>query len=132
MLSKKQSSVYQNKSSSQHCALRGSDANFRANRRQTGRGSEVRADGSTCVRFRKLTAAARDTVISEILRNVATRLASYKDLEGLRALDELPRNALTKIGTWQTSVLSAYVRFAPILLQSPKSNDSENVAKTDV
>jgi long-chain acyl-CoA synthetase len=49
--------------------------------------------------FVKLAAAARDTVISEILRNVATRLAFYKDPEGLRVLDELPRNALTKIGT---------------------------------
>jgi hypothetical protein len=48
--------------------------------------------------FGKLAAVARDTVISEILRNVATRLASYKDPEGLRVLDELPRDALSKIG----------------------------------
>jgi acyl-CoA synthetase (AMP-forming)/AMP-acid ligase II len=67
MLSKKKSSVYQNKSSSQHCALRGSDANFE--------------------------------LIDNNLRNVATRLASYKDPESLRVLDELPRDALSKIGT---------------------------------
>jgi hypothetical protein len=34
--------------------------------------------------FGKLAAAARDTVISEILRNVATWLASYTDPESLR------------------------------------------------
>ena len=38
-----------------------------------------------------------DTVVSEILRNVATRLASYKVPEGLAILDELPRNALSKV-----------------------------------
>jgi long-chain acyl-CoA synthetase len=49
--------------------------------------------------FGKLAAAARDTVISEILRNVATWLASYTDPESLRVLDELPRDALSKIGS---------------------------------
>jgi acyl-coenzyme A synthetase/AMP-(fatty) acid ligase len=36
-------------------------------------------------------------VASEILREVATRLASYKVPEGLKVLDELPRNALSKV-----------------------------------
>jgi acyl-coenzyme A synthetase/AMP-(fatty) acid ligase len=39
----------------------------------------------------------RDTIVSEILRNVATRLASYKVPDGLRVVDELPRNALSKV-----------------------------------
>jgi long-chain acyl-CoA synthetase len=40
---------------------------------------------------------AKDTVGSEILRSVTTRLASYKVPEGLGILDELPRNALSKV-----------------------------------
>jgi long-chain acyl-CoA synthetase len=47
--------------------------------------------------FVKLANGARDTVVSEILRNVATRLASYKIPEGLEIIDELPRNALSKV-----------------------------------
>jgi acyl-coenzyme A synthetase/AMP-(fatty) acid ligase len=39
----------------------------------------------------------RDTIVAEILRNVATRLASYKVPERLGILDELPRNALSKV-----------------------------------
>ena len=47
--------------------------------------------------FVKLADGTKDTVVSEILRNVATRLASYKVPEGLEVLDELPRNALSKV-----------------------------------
>jgi long-chain acyl-CoA synthetase len=47
--------------------------------------------------FVKLTDRTKDTVVSEIIRNVATRLASYKVPEGLAILDELPRNALRKV-----------------------------------
>jgi long-chain acyl-CoA synthetase len=47
--------------------------------------------------FVKLADGTKDTVLSEILRNVATRLASYKVPEGLRILDEMPRNALSKV-----------------------------------
>jgi long-chain acyl-CoA synthetase len=47
--------------------------------------------------FVKLADGTRDTVVSEILRRVATRLASYKVPEGLQVLDELPRNALSKV-----------------------------------
>ena len=47
--------------------------------------------------FVKLAGGATETIRSEILRNVATRLASYKVPEGLEILDELPRNALSKV-----------------------------------
>jgi long-chain acyl-CoA synthetase len=47
--------------------------------------------------FVKLTAGTDDTIVSEILSNLATRLAAYKVPEGLRVLDQLPRNALSKV-----------------------------------
>jgi long-chain acyl-CoA synthetase len=47
--------------------------------------------------FVRLADGTNDTVVSEILREVATQLASYKVPEGLKVLDELPRNALSKI-----------------------------------
>jgi acyl-CoA synthetase (AMP-forming)/AMP-acid ligase II len=47
--------------------------------------------------FVKLAKWAADTVVSEILQRVATRLASYKVPERLEILDELPRNALSKV-----------------------------------
>jgi long-chain acyl-CoA synthetase len=47
--------------------------------------------------FIKLADGTSDTVLPEILANAATRLASYKVPEALRILDELPRNALSKI-----------------------------------
>jgi long-chain acyl-CoA synthetase len=53
--------------------------------------------GQRVLGFVKLAKGVGDTVVSEILRNVATRLASYKIPEGLRIVDELPRNALSKV-----------------------------------
>jgi acyl-CoA synthetase (AMP-forming)/AMP-acid ligase II len=47
--------------------------------------------------FVKLAEGTMNTVVSEILRNVAARLASYKVPEGLGIVDELPRNALSKV-----------------------------------
>lgn len=47
--------------------------------------------------FITLAGGTNDSVVSETLRNVATRLASYKIPEGLEVLDELPRNALSKV-----------------------------------
>jgi acyl-CoA synthetase (AMP-forming)/AMP-acid ligase II len=47
--------------------------------------------------FVKLADGTRETVASEILREVATRLAPYKVPEGLKVLDEMPRNALSKV-----------------------------------
>jgi hypothetical protein len=99
MLSKKKSSVNQNKRSSQHCALRRSDANFELIDNKLAADQKFARTAQRVFGFGKLAAAARDTVISEILRNVATRLASYKEPESLRVLDELPGDALSKIGT---------------------------------
>jgi acyl-CoA synthetase (AMP-forming)/AMP-acid ligase II len=47
--------------------------------------------------FVKLARGMSDTIVSKILGNVATRLASYKVPEGLSVVDELPRNALSKV-----------------------------------
>lgn len=47
--------------------------------------------------FVKVADGTKDTVVSEILGNVATRLASYKVPESLEILDELPRNALSEV-----------------------------------
>jgi long-chain acyl-CoA synthetase len=48
--------------------------------------------------FVKLADGTKHTVVAEILRKVATRLASYKVPEGLEVLDEMPRSALSKVG----------------------------------
>ena len=47
--------------------------------------------------FVKLVVGMKDAVRSDILRNVATRLASYKVPEELEVLDALPRTALSKV-----------------------------------
>jgi long-chain acyl-CoA synthetase len=47
--------------------------------------------------FVRLAPGARDSVIAEILQNVAQRLAVYKVPEGLRIIDTMPRNALGKV-----------------------------------
>ena len=47
--------------------------------------------------FVKLAAGIKDTVCAEILRNVATRLASYKVPDRLEVIDEVPRTALSKV-----------------------------------
>jgi long-chain acyl-CoA synthetase len=47
--------------------------------------------------FVKLADGTNDTVLSEILGNLASRLASYKIPEGLAIIDEFPRNALSKL-----------------------------------
>src|ERR1700736_5510163 len=99
MLSKEKSSVNQNKSSSHHCALRGSDANFELIDNNLAADRKFARTGQRVFCFGKLAAVAKGTFITEILRTVTTRLASYKDPEGLRILDELPRDALSKIGT---------------------------------
>ena len=57
--------------------------------------------------FVSLAAGTNDTIVSKILGNVATRLASYKVPEGLRVLDQLPRNALSKV---DRNALQAMVR----------------------
>jgi hypothetical protein len=47
--------------------------------------------------FVKLMPGTGDTIVSEILGRVATRLAAYKVPEDLGILDEMPRNALSKV-----------------------------------
>jgi acyl-coenzyme A synthetase/AMP-(fatty) acid ligase len=47
--------------------------------------------------FVKLAPGVRETVVPEILRNVAERLAPYKVPEGLQVVGALPRNALSKV-----------------------------------
>jgi long-chain acyl-CoA synthetase len=57
--------------------------------------------------FVKLADGTADTVVSEILRKVATRLASYKVPERLRIVDELPRNALSKVDRYMLQAMAA-------------------------
>jgi len=57
--------------------------------------------------FVTLASGTNDTIFSEILGNVATRLASYKVPEGLRVLDQLPRNALSKVDRNQLAAMAA-------------------------
>jgi long-chain acyl-CoA synthetase len=47
--------------------------------------------------FVKLVAGASETVVEDILQNVAKRLAPYKVPEALSVLETLPRNALSKV-----------------------------------
>jgi long-chain acyl-CoA synthetase len=47
--------------------------------------------------FVKLEAGTQETVVAEILQNVAERLAPYKVPDDLRVLRELPRNAVSKV-----------------------------------
>ncbi|WP_245286745.1 class I adenylate-forming enzyme family protein [Bradyrhizobium sp. ARR65] len=53
--------------------------------------------GQRVFAFVKLTAGTKESVVAEILQNVAERLAPYKVPEGLRVVDGLPRNALSKV-----------------------------------
>ena len=53
--------------------------------------------GQRVFAFVKLAAGSKEGVVAEILRNVAGRLAPYKVPEGLRVIDALPRNALSKV-----------------------------------
>ena len=47
--------------------------------------------------FVRLAPGAKESLVTEILQNVAKRLAPYKVPEGLRVIDALPRNALSKV-----------------------------------
>src|SRR5216684_12571 len=57
--------------------------------------------------FVTLADGTKDTVVCEILGSLATRLASYKVPEGLAVLDELPRDALSKIDRNVLQVMAA-------------------------
>jgi long-chain acyl-CoA synthetase len=65
--------------------------------------------------FLKLANGTNDIVVSEILRNVATRLASYKVPEALEVLDKLPRNALSKVDRNRLQAMAAKTNEAPRL-----------------
>jgi acyl-coenzyme A synthetase/AMP-(fatty) acid ligase len=65
--------------------------------------------------FIKLANGTKNTVVSEILRTVATRLASYKVPEGLEILDKLPRNALSKVDRNRLQAMAAKANEAPCL-----------------
>ncbi|MBR0694242.1 class I adenylate-forming enzyme family protein [Bradyrhizobium lablabi] len=47
--------------------------------------------------FVRLTEGANERIVAEILQNVGKRLAPFKVPEGLRVIDALPRNALSKV-----------------------------------
>ncbi len=85
--------------------------------------------------FVKLAKGMRDTIVSEILRNVATRLASYKVPEGLRVLDELPRNALSKVDRNMLQTMAAgtdragQIRGVLSLPKQPDERPSRRVAR---
>jgi long-chain acyl-CoA synthetase len=70
--------------------------------------------------FVKLADCTINTVVPEILRNVAKRLASYKVPEGLKIVDEIPRNALRKVDRSKLRAMAAsigkslQVRAAPL------------------
>ncbi len=53
--------------------------------------------GQRVLGFVNLADGTKDTVLSIILRNFATRFASYKVPEGLVIVEKLPRNALSKV-----------------------------------
>jgi long-chain acyl-CoA synthetase len=53
--------------------------------------------GQRIFAFVKLKAGAKQSLVTEILQNVARRLASYKVPEDLRVIDALPRNAVGKV-----------------------------------
>jgi long-chain acyl-CoA synthetase len=76
-----------------------------------GRPDEVL--GQRVFGFVKLAAGANETVIPEILKKVAQRLASYKVPEDLHAVDALPRNALSKVdrNMLQTMICEIRPRF---------------------
>jgi acyl-CoA synthetase (AMP-forming)/AMP-acid ligase II len=63
--------------------------------------------GQRVLGFVTLDNGTKDTVISEIIGNLATRLASYKVPESLEVLDTLPRNALSKVDRHALQVMAA-------------------------
>jgi len=85
--------------------------------------------------FVTLAKGMRDTIVSEILGNVATRLASYKIPEGLRIVDELPRNALSKVDRNMLQTMAAetdragQIRGVLSLPKQPDERSARRVAR---
>jgi long-chain acyl-CoA synthetase len=73
--------------------------------------------------FVKLVDGAMDTVASEILCNVAERLASYKVPEGLKIVDEIPRNALRKVDRNKLRAMAATIGKSLQPLRSKRSDE---------
>jgi long-chain acyl-CoA synthetase len=65
--------------------------------------------------FVKLSSGARETITTEILQNLAKRLATHKVPERLRVVDTLPRNALGKVDRkkLQTMICEEKVEILP-------------------
>jgi long-chain acyl-CoA synthetase len=86
--------------------------------------------------FVKLISGTRDTVLSEILGNVATRLASYKVPEGLSIVEELPRNALSKVDRNMLQTMAAGIANAgqigatPSQPEHPDERPARRVARS--
>ena len=86
--------------------------------------------------FVKLVAGTRDTMLSEILGNVATRLASFKVPEGLSIIDELPRNALSKVDRNMLQTIAAgiakadQIGTAPAQQKQPDERPARRVARS--
>jgi acyl-coenzyme A synthetase/AMP-(fatty) acid ligase len=88
--------------------------------------------------FVKLVDGTKDSVRSEILRNVATRLASYKVPEELEILDELPRNALSKVDRNMLLIMASRadkaggprVENAPSQPRRPDERPARRIART--
>jgi len=77
--------------------------------------------------FVKLASGTRETVVAEILQNVAERLAAYKVPEDLRVVQALPRNALGKVDRkmLQTMICENEATLSP---EAPKCVERESTA----
>jgi long-chain acyl-CoA synthetase len=76
--------------------------------------------------FVKLAPGAKKTVVTEVLQNVAQRLAPYKVPEALRVVDALPRNALSKV---DRKMLQTMIREDETAL-SPSTSASSRIPRT--
>jgi long-chain acyl-CoA synthetase len=85
--------------------------------------------------FVRLADGAKDTVLSEILGNVATQLASYKVPEDIAILDEFPRNALSKLDRKMLQAMASgiagrpRVEAAPAQREQPEKRPLRRVAR---
>jgi long-chain acyl-CoA synthetase len=69
--------------------------------------------------FVKLANGAKDSVVSEVLGNVATRLAAYKVPNRLAILDEFPRNALSKLDRKMLQTMASDIASRPRIEAAP-------------
>jgi long-chain acyl-CoA synthetase len=69
--------------------------------------------------FVRLATGAEDSVVADILANVATRLASYKVPERLVIMDEFPRNALSKLDRKTLQAMASDIAGRPSIEAAP-------------